>query len=178
MKEEWKDIPEYEGLYRISNFGSVYSLIKDKVLKPAKHKRGYEVIVLSKDKKHKTYLVHRLVAKTFIPNPQNKIEVNHKDGNKNNNNVLNLEWCTREENTRHAFLNGLRPMQCKIKIEALRLRDNCLFLYQSMSEASRQTGVNLGNISRCCNGKCNSAGGFVFKKCINNSESNEVQNEY
>lgn len=170
MKEEWRDVPGYEGLYKISNCGDVFSLIKNKILQPAKHKKGYDLIVLTKDKKHKTHYIHRLVAKAFIPNPKNKIEVNHKDGNKNNNNVLNLEWCTREENTRHAFLNGLRPMKCQIETEAIRLYDNYSFIYPSISEASRSTGVNQGNISRCCNGKCNSAGGFVFRKIFNDSE--------
>lgn len=163
-KQEWKDVKGYEGLYKISKTGVVYSLIKHRNLSYSKHKRGYHLVLLTKNKKHKQHYVHRLVAEAFIPNPQNKIEVNHKDGNKINNSVENLEWCTRVENSEHAYINGLRTMQCEISVEALNLSDGCTCIYPSMSEASRQTGINIGNISRCCNGKCKSAGGFVFRK--------------
>lgn len=163
-EQAWKDVEGYEGLYKINNFGDVYSLIKHKILSPSKHKRGYHLVLLTKNKQHKQHYVHRLVAKAFIPNPQNKIEVNHKDGNKINNSVDNLEWCTRTENSEHAYLNGLRAMQCKTPVEALDLSNGYTCVYPSMSEASRRTGINIGNISRCCNGSCKSAGGFVFKK--------------
>lgn len=107
-KEIWQDIKGYEKLYQISNLGRVRSLIKKhpKIIK--QHNIGvYKRIGLSKNKQKKNYLVHKLVAETFIPNPENLPCVNHKDGNKENNNVNNLEWCTYQYNNRHARKTGL-----------------------------------------------------------------------
>lgn len=97
--EKWKDIKGYEGLYQVSNFGNVKSLNykrtnKEALLKLQTNTDGYKIINLRKDGKNKLYLVHRLVAMTFIPNPNNYPIVNHKDENKENNSVDNLEWCT------------------------------------------------------------------------------------
>lgn len=115
MKEIWKDIEGYEGLYKISNYGRVKSIPRngtqvktEKILKRIITDCNYVVAVLSKENKIKRILVHRLVAKAFIPNPENKPCINHKDGNKHNNCVDNLEWCTYSENLKHAFANNLR----------------------------------------------------------------------
>lgn len=98
--EEWKDIEGYEGLYQVSNLGRVKSLWfdKEKILKAYKNRYGYLCIGLCKYGKKKTYKIHRLVASAFIENSNNYPEVNHKDEVKTNNNVNNLEWCTREYN--------------------------------------------------------------------------------
>lgn len=111
MKEIWKDIPDYNGIYKISNFGNVrrYSTYCKKdnripeyhIVKTHIHKLGYYRVTLSKNNKSKNYLLHRLVAQVFIPNPNNLPQVNHKDENKLNNNVNNLEWCTRSYNCRY-----------------------------------------------------------------------------
>lgn len=119
-KEIWKDIEGYEGLYQVSNYGRVKSfdqfinqknnskaLRKGRILKQSKNKDGYLRLRLVKNKKGKTFFVHRLVAKTFISNPRKLNEVNHKDGNKENNNADNLEWCNRSENISHAYKLGL-----------------------------------------------------------------------
>nr|DAU67687.1 MAG TPA: homing endonuclease [Caudoviricetes sp.] len=117
MKEIWKDIKGYEGLYQISNLGRVKSLIgfgghryikREKILKAWKcktHDNGdyYLYITLSKNKVHTKKSVHRLVAENFIENYNNLPEVNHKDGNKQNNCVFNLEWCTYKENQNHSW---------------------------------------------------------------------------
>ena len=110
MKEMWKDIPGYEGLYQVSNLGEVRGLKhkgsnKVKTLKQATNKRGYKRVNLSKNGKKKNYLVHRLVAMTFIPNPDNLPQVNHKDENPSNNNVNNLEWCTSKYNINYGTRN-------------------------------------------------------------------------
>jgi hypothetical protein len=107
MKEIFKDIPNYEGLYQVSNYGRVKSLgneakKKERILKPATV-RGYQYVSL----KSFCISIHRLVAITFIPNPKNKKTVNHKDGIKANNKVSNLEWNTHQENINHAKLSGL-----------------------------------------------------------------------
>lgn len=103
MIEIWKDIPGYEGKYQVSNTGEVESLNyngtgKTKSLKQSTDKKGYKHVRLFKNGKGKTYKVHRLVAMLFIPNPNNLPIINHKDENKTNNNVNNLEWCTYEYN--------------------------------------------------------------------------------
>ena len=111
IKEEFKDIEEVEG-YMISNLGRVYSKISDKFLKTFINNSGYECIRLGKRKDKKSFTIHRLVAKYFIPNTNtNKTEVNHKDGIKTHNYMTNLEWITSSENKKHAFKKGLRTKE-------------------------------------------------------------------
>ena len=107
---KWKDIPGYEGLYQVSNIGEVKSLNykrtgKSHLLKQAKDRDGYFKVILVKDKKHKNKSVHRLVAETFLDNPGNLPQVNHKDENPGNNLVTNLEWCTAKYNVNYGTRN-------------------------------------------------------------------------
>ena len=109
MMEKFIDIPGFEGRYKASSNGQILSCPKtniDKILKQ-RIEDGYLVITSGKRPHRKKLRVHRLIALTFIPNPQNKPEVNHIDGNKQNNHYANLEWCTRKENAEHASLNRL-----------------------------------------------------------------------
>jgi len=121
QQEIFKDIQEYVGIYQVSNYGRIKSLsrlqkihhgnyitLKERFLKPGIHRQGYLLIVLCKNGICKTYQVHRLVAKYFIPNLQNKPEVNHKNGKKEENHIWNLEWCTPSENQKHAIKNGFK----------------------------------------------------------------------
>ena len=120
-KVVWKPILGYEGIYEISNYGDVKSLRryrgngnggymqKERILKKTKTSTGYYKVELYKNKKRKSYKVHRLVAMAFIPNPHNKPNINHRDGNPLNNYVGNLEWCTQKENVKHALDVGLIP---------------------------------------------------------------------
>ena len=124
MKEEWKDIKGYEGLYQVSNLGNIKRLksivksngvygikkekvVKERILKPVNIK-NYQYVKLSKFGVETRFLVHRLVAEAFLENPDNKKEVNHRDGNKQNNKVSNLEFCTHQENCKHRDDNKLR----------------------------------------------------------------------
>lgn len=119
MEEIWRDVEGYKGYYQVSNLGNVLSLertittkrgyefkCKAKTLQPTKA-RGYQTLRLRKNQKYKSFLVHRLVAIAFLPNPEGKKEVNHIDGNKENNRLDNLEWATHQENLIHAYANGL-----------------------------------------------------------------------
>ena len=118
--EVWKTIEGFED-YQISNIGNVkslervsfhrrygYFITKEKILKQAKNKRGYLTVFIRNNNNKKTFLVSRLVGIAFIPNPKNKSQINHKDGNKSNNNDWNLEWNTALENNLHAIKTGLR----------------------------------------------------------------------
>ena len=146
MIEEWKPIIGYEGYYEISNCSNVKRLarvgkhsiygkmnISEIILKQNKTEKGYLSVTLTKNGNRKVYRCHRLVAIHFIPNPDNKPEVNHKDGVKTNNYDWNLEWATHKENIIHAFANGLTKIpkgemnqSSKLsKIQVLEIRDLC-----------------------------------------------------
>lgn len=118
-REEWKDVEGYEGIYQVSNLGRLKSLERIvhskkwdrreplKILSPPKLKNGYLLATLRKEGKSEKVLLHRLIAKAFIPNPNNLPQINHIDGNKQNNNISNLEWVTAQENIIHAYTNNL-----------------------------------------------------------------------
>lgn len=158
-------IKGYEEHYAVDRFGHVYSIKNGypKEMKQTVGKHGYCCVNLKDGDRRKNARVHRLVAEAFIPNPQNKPQVNHIDGNKHNNKVENLEWCTDYENRNHAYESGLRKMKELIKVKMFSAEGEFIAEFPSISEASRKTGINVGNISRCCNGGCKTANGFVFK---------------
>lgn len=110
--EQWLPVVGYEGLYEVSDAGQVRRT--SKALKPA-YKKGYAYVTLCKDGKPKTSYITRLVAKAFIPNPENKEQVNHKDGKPGNDSAGNLEWSTPKENTQHAIRNGLRSLSPSVR---------------------------------------------------------------
>ena len=117
IQEIWRDVEGYEGYYKVSNFGRVKNLerkvkghpgintIKEKILKSQKQ-HGYRSVTFSVKNSPKLFLIHRLVAKAFLPNPENKTQINHKDFDRSNNHVDNLEWATRIENVEHAYIRG------------------------------------------------------------------------
>ena len=177
MNEEWRQIQGYEGLYEVSNLGRVKSLerydkmgrlIKEKTLNPRKHKKGYLYVGLSKDGIQKKYSIHRLVAIAFIPNPNNLPQVNHKDENKENNCLDNLEWCTNEYNCNYgnhgkniskSLLGGTLSEQTRqrmsearsIKIVQLSLNGKLIKIWNSLRETDK-FGYRHACISECCRG--------------------------
>lgn len=167
MKEIWKEIEGYEGLYMISNFGRVKTLNynhtgKEKILLPQTNSNGYYHISLCKDGVRKTYRIHRLVAIHFISNPNNYNVVNHKDENKKNNNVENLEWCTQYYNTNYGTANSKKSVNKKIKVKQFDLSGKLIKIWDSASDAAKYIGGFQAHISGCCNGKRLTAYGFKW----------------
>ena len=173
--EIWKPIKDYEGLYEVSSLGRIKSMPKkfirngavthfeEKILTPS-DSHGYRSVVLTKNGIHKTHSVHRLVALAFIQNPNNYTQINHKDENKSNNRVENLEWCTPHENTEHyhkTLRNGKPMYNQKACLQII--DGEVIAEYKSLNEASRRTGVSVSNIYCCCIGKTTTAGGYQWK---------------
>ena len=162
--EIWKDVSGYEGLYKVSDKGRVKSIGygKERILKPRKYKDGYIHVSLYKNCEIKQYLVHRLVAKVFISNPENLPEVNHKDENPSNNNLENLEWCNRKYNNNY----GTRTQRVtgKLSKPVLQYTKDGKFVreWKSTMDVQRNLGYSCSGISQCCLGKLNSAYNFVW----------------
>ncbi|MFF3146812.1 NUMOD4 domain-containing protein [Streptomyces sp. NPDC057927] len=168
IKEIWKDINGYEGHYKISNLGRVKSFKYDKtrgrILKGNIENHGYKMVDFRANSFRKRYLIHRLVAETFIPNPQNYKVVNHIDGNKLNNSLENLEWTTQQYNTIHAFNTGLSDgMNWSKGVNQYTKRGKFVANYSSLSEASQLTGCDVSSISKCCRGIKIQVGGYRWK---------------
>ena len=166
IKEKWKEV-ENLPKYFISNFGNVRSIKRkyEIIMKPSFVNNKYTILTLSKPgEKRKRYLVHRLVAKAFISNPGGKLQVNHIDGNTKNNRVENLEWCTKSENLKHAYIHlGRKPPMLgkKGKFNPLSKpvyqhsrNGDLIKRWDSIMDAKRD-GFSSGHISNCCNKKVN-----------------------
>ena len=174
MEEEWKDIPEYEGLYQVSNLGRVKSLCyqgkkRDMTLKAGVLSKGYLGVVLSKDGVRKNRSIHRLVAEAFIPNPCGLPCINHKDECKTNNTVTNLEWCDYKYNNHYGSrMDKVSKVQLNRKdlsrqVKQIDSTGTVVGVFPSLKEAERHTGIYNARISECCRGKVSSAGGFMWE---------------
>lgn len=179
MQEIWKDVKGYEGLYKISNLGNVLSLNFNhsnysKCLKPFDND-GYLRVAFNCNNQYKRFLVHRLVAEAFIPNPENKPFINHIDGNKRNNNIDNLEWVSASENTRHAIRIGLRPANCQHEIKygkdhpaskpiiQFDINGNLIKRWGCSKDVEKEFGFRPQFILRCCRGERKTYMGYVWK---------------
>lgn len=160
--EEWKDIPGYEGLYQISNLGRLKSKKNNKeIIKKTyiNRKNGYEYCFLYKNSNLKSILTHRIVAYLFLPNPNNYPCVNHKDENRQNNKVSNLEWCDYKYNLNY----GNRCKKYSKKVNQYDLNNNYIKTWDSLKEA--QIEFNTTHILDCCKGRRNSTKGFKWRYC-------------
>ena len=186
MNEEWRDIEGYEGLYQVSNLGRVRSLNCRGhkgcigILTPRLDGKGYEMVALYKEGKARNTKVHRLVAQAFIPNPNNYPQVNHKDENKINNNVSNLEWCTVLYN--NCYGTRLKRVSDKNKGEGNpmygkpshnRKKVKCITtgeIFDSITEASKKYKCKPSHIIQNCKGE--------IKSCSKLSDGTKLIWEY
>ena len=174
MKEIWKDVKGYEGLYQVSNLGNVKSLdrvvehekgnltkrnLKGDILK-IRTIHGYAYITLSKDNKLKSYRVHRLVAQAFIPNPNNYPTVNHKDENRLNNRVDNLEWCTQKYNNDYSGTREKAVNANKKKVRCIETGE----IFDSTADAARYYNLKSpAHIAACCRGVRKKSAGHTWE---------------
>lgn len=191
QKEIWRDVKKYEGKYQISSFGRVRSLPRKswngytyweqpgRILKLSMLKNGYKSVCLYRDNKPKKFLVHRLVAEAFISNPNNYPQVNHKDENRSNNKMENLEWCTAMYNAHYG--NHMRKLtaarrtskqrniarkngrKASKKVLQLTMSGKVVQEWSSMSEAARFGNFRVAGISDCCRGKTKYHAGYKWK---------------
>lgn len=182
MKEEWKPVLGYEGLYEVSNTGKVRSLSRSVVdhngnLKSfnggmltlhsskltKRHPKPIFHVELWKNNKRQVFLIHRLVAQHFIPNPEGKPQINHIDGNRRNNNISNLEWVTCAENTKHAYRTGLhKKHNCK-PVKGTNVITGKTFEFESTEAAARGTGGNPDAIRGALKGRLKTSNGFTWE---------------
>lgn len=168
MAVTWRPVKTYEGLYEVSSDGRVRSLPRNgtskngRVLKSMTIYNGYQQVVLAKYGKNSPKLVHRLVAQAFIPNPENKPAVNHKDGNTANNSVDNLEWVTHRENMIHSshVLGNYSGNWIGAPVRCIETGTS----YKTIASASRDTGVLRTAIGNCLSGLSKTAGGLHWKR--------------
>lgn len=173
MSVIWCDVKGYEGKYKISNSGDIWSCIRNKELKTYKNEFGYIYIKLSKKGKSKHFRVHRLVALHFVPNPKNKKCVNHLDEDKKNNTSDNLEWCTHKENNNYgshkekvaaSLAKSIKWRENKlVSISGINVKTREKRHYSSIIEAE-QDGFSQGNISKCLSGLRKTHKGFQWYK--------------
>lgn len=165
MKEIWKDVVGYEGLYQVSNLGRVKSLNynrtgKEKIMKCGYDKDGYIRVLLTNNKKERIMKkVHRLVAQAFIPNPYNLPMVNHKDENPSNNIVSNLEWCDAKYNNNY----GNSVIKRSKQILQIDITTNIIInIFPSMMEIQRKLNIPTSHICSCCKGRYKTSGGYKW----------------
>ena len=169
--ERWKDIEGYEGLYQISDYGRVKSLRRKKPIIMRAHEdlKHYLDAPLSVNGIEKNCRLHRLVAKAFIPNPDNLPRINHIDCNKHNNYILNLEWCDNGYNQRHAFAHKLNTRK-KLgespkakKVCQLTENGEIIKVWDSIARIELEKGWSSGSICMACNGKYKKAYGYKWR---------------
>lgn len=164
--EIWKDIPNYEGIYKVSNRGRIMSLKDNDIIRKQGTLKGYKIISLFKNGICRMYRVHRLVAQAFIPNPENKPCIDHIDGNRANNDVSNLRWVTVKENqnnpvTKTKFFN--RKVKPHHEKPILQIKGGKIIArYKSIHDAAKKLNITATNICAVCKGREKSYKGFIW----------------
>lgn len=165
MEEIWADIEGYENLYAISSKGRCWSYKTNKFLKENINNDGYLRFSLFKDGEHKRYLAHRLVAKSFVDNPNQYPEINHINENVKDNCVENLEWCTHKQNINYGSRNKKVSLALKNNQNSAKRVQNIdtLNIYDSLTKAEKETGICKTQICLCCKFKAKTAGGYRWR---------------
>lgn len=182
MVEEWKDIEGYEGLYQVSNLGRIKSLsrrvkcgngyidTKEIILTPSKDTSGYLIVRLYKNGKGKTYKCHRLAAIAFIPNPNNLPQINHKDEDKENPRIENLEWCSNKYNCNYGTHNKRMAKSLSKTVYQYSLEGKFIRKWDSTIQCSREGGYNHRHVAECCIGKRKTHSKFKWSYKLLNTE--------
>ena len=163
----WKIIENTN--YQVSESGLIQNMNTGRILKAVKDNRGYCSVYLSINGKEQRYLIHRLVADAFIPNPDNLPIINHKDENPSNNNVDNLEWCNHSYNTTYGTCQERRKLKItnhknlSKPVNQFSISGEFIKQYPSAMEVKRQTGFDNSHVSQCCNGRLEQAYGYIWK---------------
>lgn len=167
LKPCFRDVVGFEGLYKISDTGIVFSVRTNKELKPFVTQWGYLSVQLRNHSKKANRFVHRLVGEAFLEKPEDATEINHKDGNKKNNHVSNLEWCTSSQNHSHrCHVLGEKPTNIHIMHQKNSKRVVCIEtgdVFKSITDASKSVGVGLSTMSAHLNGKTRICAGLHWR---------------
>ena len=165
MREIWKDIPGYEGLYQVSNFGKIRSRLKERKLQTNNY--GYLTVVLSKDGIQVRKSVHRIVAEVFLSNPHGFSQINHIDENKQNNIVSNLEWCDASHNAKCYHQNHpgkeRKGKRSNDRVLQLSLDGDVIREWENSRQVFKETGMSDWSVSQCCRGVWKTAHGYKWQ---------------
>lgn len=156
----WIEISGYEGLYKINESGEVINIVTGALKKVYFNPQGYKMITLCKSNRSRVFLLHRLIARYFVPNPKNYRCVNHIDGDKQNNDLFNLEWCNHSHNNKHAYDTGLKKPTTKPVIQYDE-KMNFIKRFNSVSETAGKFCISL--VSRSCRKQHLKHGGFYWR---------------
>lgn len=159
---EWREVKEYSN-YEVNQFGQIRHKKRKQILKPRSNKGGYQYVNFKISGKNTNFAVHRIVANAFIPNPNGYTEVNHKDYDRNNNCVDNLEWVTSSQNKAHAYLKQENKQSRGKAVEQYSKDGEYLKTFKSISEAALEMGCCISAISNCCLGRTKTSQGFRWK---------------
>ena len=158
---EWREVKEYSN-YEVNQFGEIRHKIRKKVLKPRSNNGGYQYVNFKINGKNINFAVHRIVANAFIPNPKGYTEVNHKDYDKTNNCVDNLEWIDSSQNKRHAYLKD-ENKNSRGKAVIQRSKDGTYIkTFETISKAAKEMNCSIAAISHCCLGRTKTSQGFLW----------------
>lgn len=144
----WKDVPNYEGLYKVSNMGDIFGFKRNKILTPCNGKDGYKILKLCKNGNIKTVYIHRVVASAFLENTNDEMQVNHINGIKTDNRASNLEYCTLHQNLIHSYKLGLKKIYPVAKLDSSTLQ--IIDIYDSKSKCAKSHNCSISEITLAC----------------------------